>query len=46
MDSPILKNDIYLYDQIIQESVAGHKKATFTVPKKRMVSIRKKKKTK
>ena len=40
------KNDIYLYDQIIQESVAGHKKATFTVPKKRLVSIRKKKKSK
>jgi murein L,D-transpeptidase YcbB/YkuD len=36
------KNDIYLYDQIIQESAEGHKKSTFRVPKKRMVSIKKK----
>ena len=36
------KNDIYLYDQIIQESVEGHKKKYFKVPKKRMVSIKKK----
>jgi murein L,D-transpeptidase YcbB/YkuD len=35
------KNDIYLYDQIIQESVVGNKKSYFTVPKKRMVSVRK-----
>ncbi len=35
------KNDIYLYDKIIQESVEGHKKATFTVPEKRMISVKK-----
>jgi len=35
------KNDIYLYDQIIQESVVGNKKSTFSVPKKRMVSVNK-----
>jgi len=37
------KHDIYLYDQIIYESSAGHKKPTFTVPKKRMVTIKKQK---
>jgi len=37
------KHDIYLYDTIIYESSAGHKKATFTVPKKRMISIKKQK---
>ncbi len=36
------KNDIYLYDKIIEESVEGNKKETFTVPKKRMISIKKK----
>jgi len=35
------KNDIYLYDQIIQESVEGHKRSIFTVPKKRMVTMKK-----
>lgn len=35
------KNDIYLYDQIIEESVEGNKKSTFTVPKKRMISVKK-----
>ncbi len=35
------KNDIYLYDKIIEESVEGHKKATFTVPQKRMISVKK-----
>jgi len=35
------KNDIYLYDKIIEESVEGHKKATFTVPEKRMISVKK-----
>ncbi len=35
------KHDIYLYDKIIEESVAGHKKATFTVPKKRMITMKK-----
>ena len=35
------KNDIYLYDKIIEESVVGNKKPTFTVPKKRMISVKK-----
>lgn len=35
------KNDIYLYDQIISESIIGKSKATFTVPQKRLVSIKK-----
>jgi murein L,D-transpeptidase YcbB/YkuD len=35
------KNDIYLYDKIIEESVVGNKKATFSVPKKRMISVKK-----
>ena len=35
------KNDIYLYDKIIEESVEGNKKATFTVPEKRMISVKK-----
>ena len=35
------KNDIYLYDMIIEESVEGNKKPTFTVPKKRMISVKK-----
>jgi len=37
------KHDIYLYDMIIQESVVGNKKSTFSVPKKRMISIKKQK---
>jgi len=37
------KHDIYLYDMIIQESVTGNKKPTFTVPKKRMITIKKQK---
>jgi len=36
------KHDIYLYDRIIQESVQGHKRSIFKVPKKRMISIKKK----
>jgi len=35
------KNDIYLYDKIIEESVEGNKKETFTIPDKRMISIHK-----
>jgi len=35
------KNDIYLYDQIIEESVDGNKKDTFKIPEKRMISIKK-----
>jgi len=38
------KNDIYMYDQIIYESSQGHKKATFTVPKKRLITIKEQKK--
>ena len=34
------KNDIYLYDKIIEESSEGHKKATFTMPKKRMGRVK------
>jgi murein L,D-transpeptidase YcbB/YkuD len=34
------KYDIYMYDQIIEESVEGNKKATFTVPQKRMISVK------
>ena len=37
------KYDIYMYDQIIRESTEGHKKATFTVPKKRLVTMKKQK---
>ena len=37
------KNDIYMYDQIIYESSQGHKKATFTVPKKRLITIKEQK---
>ena len=35
------KHDVYMFDKIIEESVAGHKKATFTLPKKRMISVKK-----
>ncbi len=35
------KNDIYLYDKIIEESVEGNKKPTFTIPEKRMISVKK-----
>ena len=35
------KYDVYMFDKIIEESVAGHKKATFTLPKKRMISVKK-----
>ena len=35
------KNDIYLYDKIIEESVYGNKKSTFKMPKKRMISVKK-----
>jgi len=37
------KHDIYLYDKIIEESTAGNKKPTFSVPKKRMITIKKQK---
>jgi murein L,D-transpeptidase YcbB/YkuD len=35
------KNDIYLYDQMIWESSAGHKKATFKLPSKRFIDVKK-----
>ena len=35
------KNDIYLYDKIIEESSQGHKKTTFTMPEKRMGRVKK-----
>jgi murein L,D-transpeptidase YcbB/YkuD len=35
------KNDIYLYDKIIEESTQGHKKAKFKMPSQRMISIKK-----
>jgi len=35
------KNDIYLYDKIIEESVQGNKKSTLSIPKKRMISVKK-----
>jgi murein L,D-transpeptidase YcbB/YkuD len=37
------KNDIYLYDKIIEESAEGHKKLTFTMPKNRMGHVVKQK---
>ena len=35
------KNDIYLYDQMIWESSAGHKKATFKIPDRRFIDVNK-----
>ena len=35
------KHDVYLYDRIIEESVEGNKKGTFSVPKNRMITIKK-----
>ena len=35
------KNDIYLYDNIIKESVEGNRKETFKIPEKRMISVKK-----
>ncbi|MBD3789569.1 MAG: L,D-transpeptidase family protein [Campylobacterales bacterium] len=35
------RNDIYLYDKIIEESVEGNSKRTFTVPSKRLIDIKK-----
>lgn len=35
------KNDIYLYDRIIEESTEENKKETFTMPEKRMISVKK-----
>jgi len=40
------KHDIYLYDQMIWESSAGHKKATFKIPKKRFIDVKKNAKSK
>ena len=35
------KHDIYLYDMIIKESSQGNRKETFSIPEKRMISIKK-----
>jgi len=35
------KNDIYLYDMIIEESTADNRKEIFTMPEKRMISVKK-----
>lgn len=35
------KNDIYMYDKIIEESIIGSSKETFTVPEKRIISVKK-----
>jgi len=35
------KNDIYLYDKIIEESTQENRKETFSIPKKRMISVKK-----
>lgn len=35
------RNDIYLYDRIIQESVQGNMKRYFKVPEKRLIDIKK-----
>jgi len=35
------KNDIYLYDMIIEESTEDNKKETFTMPEQRMISVKK-----
>ena len=32
--------DVYMYDQIVWESSAGHKKSTFKVPKQRLTNIK------
>jgi len=37
------KNDIYLYDKMIEESTQNNRKMTFKIPKKRMISMKKKK---
>jgi len=34
------KYDIYLYDKIIEESAEGNRKSTFSVPEKRMISVK------
>ncbi|RLA63439.1 MAG: murein L,D-transpeptidase, partial [Epsilonproteobacteria bacterium] len=34
------RNDIYLYDRIIEESIKEHSKPTFTMPEKRIISVR------
>jgi len=36
------KHDIYLYDMIIQQSTFGYRKSSFSIPKKRMIQIKKK----
>ncbi len=33
--------DIYMYAQIVWESMSGHKKSSFTIPKNRLITIKK-----
>ncbi|HHH37683.1 MAG TPA: murein L,D-transpeptidase [Epsilonproteobacteria bacterium] len=40
------KNDIYLYNQMVWESSAGHKKSTFKIPPKRFIDVKKNGQTK
>jgi murein L,D-transpeptidase YcbB/YkuD len=35
------KHDVYMFDKIIEESVTGRKKSTFSLPKNRMISVKK-----
>jgi STE24 endopeptidase len=39
--TPLNEIDQNLYDKIIEESVSGHRKATFSIPKKRMITVKK-----
>lgn len=39
------RNDVYMYDKIIEESVEGNRKATFRAPKQRLISVKKNAKT-
>lgn len=41
-DKDMFFYDIYMYAQIVWESMSGHKKANFTIPKKRLITIKKK----
>lgn len=39
------RNDVYMYDKIIEESAEGNRKATFKAPKQRLISVKKNAKT-
>ena len=36
------RNDIYMYDKIIEESISGSSKDTFTLPENRMITVKQK----